>query len=83
MSKSSSLFAIVALAAPLFLGGCIVAQPAPYYRQGYVEPAPAQAPVVYAAPAPVYYAPAPTYYGGPVVVFGGGGYRGWHHRSWR
>jgi len=81
MSKSSRLLTITALAAPLLLGGCIVAQPAPYYRQSYV--APSQPPVVYAEPAPVYYAPAPAYYGGPVVVFGGGGYRGGYHRGWR
>jgi len=86
MFKSSShLFATAALTLPLLLGGCVVAQPTPYYQQSYIEPVPTQAPVVYASPAPVYYAPA--YYGPPIAVgigFGGGGYRGgWHHRGWR
>ncbi len=83
LSLSPHLFTLAALAAPLLLGGCVVAQPAPYYQRAYVEPAPAPAPVVYAEPAPVYYAPAPVYVGPPVAVgvgFYGG--RGWHGR-WR
>lgn len=77
MSKLSvikSLVAIVAMTAPLLLGGCIVQPAGGYYRQTYAAPAPAPA---YVEPAPVYYAPAPAYYAGPTVVFGGYGGRRW------
>ena len=55
------------LASLAWLGGCVVAPPAPGY--GYYEPAPA------------YYYPAPYYYG-PSVSFGFFGGRGGHHH-WR